>query len=954
MEYQTILFKKNPVLFKDETEALDALRSMKFTMGEPVIAMYGPSWKEAKLILAIGKRTAAGDSAFDIVATSNTTDAINIDITNLENNLSSHEDTLANGSTPGHVLSGRNINYINGYGYVTQLQHKINFTGNTSSTFDASQDINIEIPSPSNELPLQNQSQALVGTSGKWARADHVHPTQKTITGNAGSATKLESQKTITIDGAVTGSTTTDFSENTIIIQTSVNHTHDLGEITDIQDIWDAINTKAPSNSPELVGIPTAPTADRGTNTSQIATTEFVINEIQDKIEAAIALRFKGTLGNGGTITELPANHTTGDTYVCIEGSPSINGIPTEPGDIIICTRDSSTASDEDWAALQGNIVGSVQTGQGLTGGGNLRNGITVSHQSKPITGDEQGGTAPFVIKVSTDSLGHISNVEKSGITGRASAGTGSYLSDVWINGTTIQGSTRELPRITIQNGNVGENEYITGLSVGTENNSHSIVVTKRSLIIPELELRGGENIDGQYVSGLSINNHTITVNRLNFPEESGKVKVTEDGIADYLESKLISGNTDRMYYGIKISNSADKLVLGVEIPEIDGNNNQRIKLRRTNHHGETGDTELLEEGEIFANTLDLYLYMNTGSSVKRLYPNATGVSDGLMSAEDKLKLDLVSDSVGDIGDISGAIKDIQDNIEGQIIEINNTLTELRNDIDIEESNRINADSTINQSINTLSNNVVKEIELGVGGNIVVPVIGKATIPTANSSTTGLMTPEHIEEIYTNIPQDIEDIKNSFGNYTINGHKISENPILVSEDIELSDYIQGSDYSIVSPGDTINSSIGKLQNQILQLSNIRVTEDDRLDDLISSLRSDLTTEINNRTQGESELQNNLNQEIVDRTNAINSLRNEIDNNINTQLEDLREEIDNNINVKIEEIQGQLSGEGLTTELDGTHYLEDSTNIIDALKALDNKMYEIEQAMLSSELVKSAD
>lgn len=943
MEYQTILFKKNPVLFKDETEALDALRSMKFTMGEPVIAMYGPSWKEAKLILAIGKRTAAGDSAFDIVATSNTTDAINIDITNLENNLSSHEDTLANGNTPGHVLSGRNINYINGYGYVTQLQHKINFTGNTSGTFDASKDISIEIPSPSNELPLQNQSQALVGTSGKWARADHVHPTQRTITGNAGSATKLESQKTIKIDGAVTGSTTTDFSENTITIQTSVNHTHDLGEITDVQDIWDAINTKAPSDSPELIGIPTAPTADRGTNTSQIATTEFVINEIQDKIEAATALRFRGTLGNEGTVTTLPASHITGDTYVCIEGSPNVNGIPTEPGDIIICTRDSSTASDEDWTALQCNIVGSVQTGQGLTGGGDLKSGITISHQSKPISGNEQGGTASFVTKVSTDSLGHISNVEKSEITGRASAGTGSYLSDVWINGTTIQGSTKELPKITIQNGNVGENEYVTGLSVGTENNSHSIVVTKGSLEIPKLIIQNGPNVQGQYISELSVNNYTITVRRLNFPEESGKVKISEDGIADYLENKLVSGNTVGTHYGVGISENADKLVLDVEISKIDANNGQIIKLKRTNISGEINED--LEEGELFINTGDSYIYIKDGDNIKRLYQNATGDSDGLLSATDKKRLDAISASVGNIGDVSSSLDDLEQNFDDKINNLLNITNDLSSKLSEEISNRYDGDVTINKSIQDLNNNVIKSIKLA-SFDYLYPTAGNITLPIVSNTLPGLM-PSDLYNKLSNLPDNFNTIINNVNNYKINGYRISDNPILNSTDIKLENYSANSNNTEISNGDTVNVAIGKLQYQINKEKEDRTNA-------INSIQSSVNSSIEYLDESILEIKKDLNQEINDRSNSVDSLRNEINNNITTQLNELRNEIDNNINVKIEEIQDQLSGDGLTTELDGTHYLGDSTNIIDALKALDNKMYEIEQAMLSSELVKSAD
>ena len=47
------------------------------------------------------------------------------------------------------------------------------------------------------------------------------------------------------------------------------------------------IATKAPLESPQLTGIPTAPTADISTNTTQLATTEFVNTQISNLIDSA-------------------------------------------------------------------------------------------------------------------------------------------------------------------------------------------------------------------------------------------------------------------------------------------------------------------------------------------------------------------------------------------------------------------------------------------------------------------------------------------------------------------------------------------------------------------------------------------------------------------------------------------------------------------------------------------
>lgn len=47
---------------------------------------------------------------------------------------------------------------------------------------------------------------ATVGTSAKYAREDHVHPLQTTVSGNAGTATKFASAQSVALTGDVTGS----------------------------------------------------------------------------------------------------------------------------------------------------------------------------------------------------------------------------------------------------------------------------------------------------------------------------------------------------------------------------------------------------------------------------------------------------------------------------------------------------------------------------------------------------------------------------------------------------------------------------------------------------------------------------------------------------------------------------------------------------------------------------
>lgn len=119
------------------------------------------------------------------------------------------------------------------------------------------------------------------------------------------------------------------------------------------------LNNKAPLASPALTGTPTAPTAAVGTNTTQIANTAFVKAEINSVLAASDAMIFKGTLGTGGTITTLPANHSVGDTYKVITAGTYADNT-CEVGDMIVCITNGTSANNAHWTVIQTNTDGHV------------------------------------------------------------------------------------------------------------------------------------------------------------------------------------------------------------------------------------------------------------------------------------------------------------------------------------------------------------------------------------------------------------------------------------------------------------------------------------------------------------------------------------------------------------------------------------------------------------------
>lgn len=108
-------------------------------------------------------------------------------------------------------------------------------------------------------------------------------------------------------------------------------------------DIFDIKATRA-----ELVGQPTAPTANAGVNNTQIATTAFVHTAVNSAV--ASAARYIGTIN---AVSELATDAKKGDFYrVATEWS----GVHV--GDIIIAEKDNPTQTIDgtNWSCLHNEL----------------------------------------------------------------------------------------------------------------------------------------------------------------------------------------------------------------------------------------------------------------------------------------------------------------------------------------------------------------------------------------------------------------------------------------------------------------------------------------------------------------------------------------------------------------------------------------------------------------------
>lgn len=108
-------------------------------------------------------------------------------------------------------------------------------------------------------------------------------------------------------------------------------------------------------------------------SSSAIPTAAAVVAAIDNKIAAADAMIYKGTLGTNGTVTKVPANgYKVGWTYKVITAG-TYAGIKCEVGDMLIAINNGpvsgTTVVNADWTVVQANIDGAVTGPASATAG---------------------------------------------------------------------------------------------------------------------------------------------------------------------------------------------------------------------------------------------------------------------------------------------------------------------------------------------------------------------------------------------------------------------------------------------------------------------------------------------------------------------------------------------------------------------------------------------------------
>jgi hypothetical protein len=254
---------------------------------------------------------------------------------------------------------------------------------------------------------------AALGASTHAARADHVHPTDTsrspvaspTFTGTPAAPTAAADTNTtqLATTAYVIGqaASATPLIDGTAAVGTSTRYAR--GDHVHPTD-----TTRSPVASPTFTGTPAAPTAAVDTNTTQLATTAYVIAQASASGDGTPAMDGAAARGTGTHFARNDHVHPT-DTSRAPLASPALTGTPTAPtaSPGTNTTQLATTAYADAIAALKANVSRNISTGCGLTGGGDLSADRTLKLS---LTINAQTGTSYTVVDGDCGKLVSLSN----------------------------------------------------------------------------------------------------------------------------------------------------------------------------------------------------------------------------------------------------------------------------------------------------------------------------------------------------------------------------------------------------------------------------------------------------------------------------------------------------------------------------------------------------------------
>lgn len=308
-------------------------------------------------------------------------------------------------------------------------------------------------------------------------------------------------------------------------------HTHTSSNITDFNSSVSGLvnGIYAPLNSPALTGTPTTPTASADTNTTQIASTAFVIGQASSSNPI-----MDGSVAIGSSLKYARADHVhptdtsraalagaTFTGYVTIpSGSGNFNSLNVSNVPVSISGHTHTSSNITDFNSSVSGLLGVKSLVQG-TGIGIINN---AGAQTISVTG--------IPSSLITD-LGNIATTEVIGRTGVKLTYDG-VTDTMYIDATglSFQGHTHTWNEITDAStkATLSELAYLSGVTAGTVSTSRALVVdSNRDLTgLRNLTTTGNITVGGNLV----VNGTTTTVNSTTVDIGDNIIRVNTSGLS--------------------------------------------------------------------------------------------------------------------------------------------------------------------------------------------------------------------------------------------------------------------------------------------------------------------------------------------------------------------------------------------------------------------------------------
>lgn len=411
-----------------------------------------------------------------------------------------------------------------------------------------------------------------------------------------------------------------------------------------VTNLTEHLNAKAPLASPALTGTPTAPTAANGTNTTQIATTAFVNAEIEAKMGESDAMVYKGTIAGGSTEAygALTPASNKGWTYK-VTTAGKIDGVKVEIGDMLICNTDntaSATANNystiaENWDFIQGNQDGVVVGPSSATSGNVVlfdgSTGKLIKDGGKTL-GKSVPADAVFTDTKVTSAVNHYTPEAdaSSELSAAASGAPAAWSIDV-VKAVKLQRDAKgHVVGITVTSGKLPGNPN-TDTKVTQNSNSEN---KEFPLLAKYTDNTTNETNTAKYAGGVTVNPSTK--------------KITATGFIGELEGNAASASSAKAGSELEsaINAKADKVASATNgnFAGLDANGNLTDSGKKASDFATAAQGTKANSAIQGVRLADASSALTPDSSKVVIIPNAvaagaTGATNGLMSAVDKKKL---------------------------------------------------------------------------------------------------------------------------------------------------------------------------------------------------------------------------------------------------------------------------------------------------------------------------